>query len=231
MKNLSELSPSYYLESPTYEKFSQAQDSPGLISQYLIPYIAKKHVLDVGCGNGKYFKIFNPFTQSMVGIDKSYEQLKLAGFGYESSAFIQADCTHIPIENSSYEVVLGTWFLGTIVSDEKRLSILNEMIRVLAPGGSIILVENDVGGYFEKLRGRDNNTKTQDYNQWLLDNGFKIKNKLTTYFKFDSTYLAQDVFKSIWGDNLHATISQNTIDQKIVFFEFCEAPRPKGRGF
>ena len=129
MKNLSELSQSYYSEAETYEKFSHAQDYPGLISQYLIPHISKKHILDVGCGNGKYFKLFNPFAQSMVGIDQSYEQLKLAGFNYESSAFIQADCKKIPIKNSSYNIILGTWFLGTVLSDEKRKAILLEMIR------------------------------------------------------------------------------------------------------
>lgn len=222
MKNLSELSKSYYSESKIYEKFSHAQDYPGLISQYLIPHISKQKVLDVGCGNGKYFKIFNPFSQSMTGIDQAFEQLKIAKEGNHFSSFIQADCQKIPLENSSQDIVLGTWFLGTIISEEKRFLILNEMIRVLVPKGKIILVENDEGGYFEKLRGRDKNSTTKDYNQWLLNHGFIVKNKLTTYFKFDSTYLAQEVFKNIWGDNLKGIISQNTIEQKIVIFEFCK---------
>ena len=65
--------------------------------------------------------------------------------------------------------------------------VLEEMKRVLKKDGDIYLVENDIGGEFEKIRNRYPDTKrTKEYNDWIENNGFICKNRFETYFKFKS---------------------------------------------
>ena len=54
MNNLSEFSKTYYQEHYIYKIFSEAEDYPDFIFQYLENEFYDKFILDLGCGNGKY---------------------------------------------------------------------------------------------------------------------------------------------------------------------------------
>ena len=94
------------------------------------------------------------------------------------------------------------------------------MKRVLQPNGKIILVENDEGGEFEELRGRspDPLKRTFNYNQWLLNNGFKVHKKIETYFQFNHSEQANFIFESIWKDKMTRKIKKAQVQHKVVIF-------------
>jgi ubiquinone/menaquinone biosynthesis C-methylase UbiE len=109
--------------------------------------------------------------------------------------------------------------MGTVLDEEKRTLILNEARRVLKPGGSIFLIENNVNSEFEYYRGRHLNNKTQEYNNWLLNYGFKIFQEVEINISFDNINLAQYVFQEIWKERLFELPKNKKIKNKVIVFE------------
>ena len=125
--------------------------------------------------------------------------------------FICCSAENIPLEDNSIDSIISTWVLRTILEEDRRTKVFNEMRRVLKENGSIYLVENDIGGEFEEIRNRyPDISRTKKYNNSLENNGFKCYNKFETYFKFDSTEQAQKIFSNIWGTEIGKKVSKET---------------------
>lgn len=223
--NLSEKSKNYYEENDVYEIFSIAEDYPNKIYECLYPKIKDKIVLDLGCGTGKFMQKFYKDTIRYYGLDLSNEQINIAKKKVKSNNvdFICCSAENIPLPDNSVDVIISTWVLGTILENDRRNQVLNEMKRVLKKDGSIYLVENDIGGEFEKIRNRyPNITRTKEYNDWIESHGFICNNKFETYFKFDNENQARDVFTNIWGHEIGNKVKSNIIKQKIVIYEYTK---------
>lgn len=219
MSDLSELSKSYYSEADIYETFSRNEDHPHRIYDELLPLIKNRRVLDLGCGNGKYIDLFYQDATFIIGVDKSSDQINRIQSRPNVSLYC-ADAQQIPLQTNYVDVILSCWMLGTILDSEKQNKVLKEMKRVLQPNGKIILVENDEGGEFEELRGRspDPLKRTFNYNQWLLNNGFKVHKKIETYFQFNHSEQANFIFESIWKDKMTRKIKKAQVQHKVVIF-------------
>lgn len=89
---------------------------------------SQKNILDVGCGEQPYRKLFNAL--SYTGID-----VRGAGHGDKvKQVNLFFDGINIPFSDSSFEVVLCTEVFEHAVEPEK---LLKEISRVLKPGGQI----------------------------------------------------------------------------------------------
>ena len=99
---------------------------------------------------------------------------------------------------------------------------LKELIRVLKCNGQIILVENNTDGKFEEIRNRVNDTRTSDYNNWLINNGFVIEKEIKDYFKFNSKEEAIKCFDVIYGSNVSSKIDSDIIEHKIIIFKYIK---------
>lgn len=221
--SLAELSPSYTIGASIYEQFSQAEDYPGFIEEKLIDLASSKTLLDVGCGSGKYSCLLQPYANRVFALDKSLEQLLEAKNKCSSLPveFVAASATSLPFKTGSFEAVLSSWVVGTIDTPPRRLMALNELKRVCAPGGKIILIENALESEFEILRGRGfPDTRTKEYNDWLLGEGFKVFCEIDTYFSFASADEAQFVFNEIWGPRLTKKIDTDRVEHKVLIFVF-----------
>lgn len=98
-------------------------------------YLKGAHVLEVGCGTGLILSRIRSLTENAVGVDISPNMLSRAkARGHQ---VIRADTTALPFRNESFDVVLCYKVLPHIVDVE---SALEEMVRVLKPGG-ILAVE------------------------------------------------------------------------------------------
>ncbi len=220
--NLSEKSKNYYEENDIYEIFSIAEDYPNKIYKALLPEIKNKIVLDLGCGTGKFMSKFHKDTTKYYGLDLSEQQLNIAKEKVKDDnvEFICCSAENIPLEDNSIDSIISTWVLGTILEEDRRTKVFNEMRRVLKENGSIYLVENDIGGEFEEIRNRyPDISRTKKYNNSLENNGFKCYNKFETYFKFDSKEQAQKIFSNIWGTEIGKKVSKEIIKQNIVIYK------------
>lgn len=220
--NLSEKSKNYYEENDIYEVFSLAEDYSNKIYKSLLPEIKDKVVLDLGCGTGKFMEKFYKDTIKYYGLDLSNQQLNIAKKKVKGSnvEFICCSAENIPLEDNSIDVIISTWVLGTILEEDRRKNVINEMRRVLKRNVSIYLVENDIGGEFEEIRNRyPDISRTKSYNDSLENNGFNCFSKFETEFKFENKNQAQNVFSNIWGNQIGSKVSDEIIKQNIVIYK------------
>jgi ubiquinone/menaquinone biosynthesis C-methylase UbiE len=101
-----------------------------------------KAVLDSGCGTGIFSIIFAKNGAGQVtGIDISPGSLGTAEslkqkFGLTNARFEKQDMLHLPYADASFDIV---WAWGTVHHTTDPLGAIDGLIRVLKPGGSILL--------------------------------------------------------------------------------------------
>ena len=220
-KNLLKNSKAYYEDNDYYELFSIAEDGENKVADYLKELSIDKVVLDAGCGTGKFWPIIENVASKYIGIDLSNEQLKKAkDKSSGNSLFINSSLEKIELDNNSVDLIISTWVLGTITDIEERNRCLDELKRILKPNGKIILVENDVNSEFEEIRNRTSDSRTRDYNNWILSNGFIVDKRLETYFSFKSIDEAKKCFEVIYGKTISDKINDEKIEHKIIIFKY-----------
>jgi ubiquinone/menaquinone biosynthesis C-methylase UbiE len=96
-------------------------------------------VLDLGCGNGRWFKLFQKKKVDYVGVDFSERLIKIAKRNYPQAKFQTTDVLKLPFPNNYFDKIYSIAVLHHIPSEELRLKSLEEAKRVLKPGGFLIL--------------------------------------------------------------------------------------------
>jgi SAM-dependent methyltransferase len=100
----------------------------------------RPRVLDVGCGTGALLRALAPRIASGVGVDTSSKMIDQAiarGAGSSHLRFQKIDGPVLPFETGSFDVV--TSFLSFRYLDWDP--IMQEIRRVLAPGGHLLIVD------------------------------------------------------------------------------------------
>jgi len=104
--------------------------------------IKGKRVLDAGCGTGIFSIIFaRNGAAEVIGLDISPGSLTTArhlkdNFKLDNVHFQQADMLQLPFPNQSFDIV---WAWGTVHHTLNPWQAMEELLRVLKPGGSILL--------------------------------------------------------------------------------------------
>jgi ubiquinone/menaquinone biosynthesis C-methylase UbiE len=98
-------------------------------------------VIDVGCGPGNYTRHLALASVSglTVGLDASEAMVAAAAErgGGENLAYIRADACALPFEDESFDVASS---VGVIHLIDRPFAALDEMVRVLAPGGRVAIL-------------------------------------------------------------------------------------------
>lgn len=98
-------------------------------------------VIDVGCGPGNYTKDLAEASGSglVVGIDASEAMVAAAArrSGRANSAYLRADACALPFADGTFDAACS---VGVIHLIEEPMRALEEIVRVLAPGGRMALV-------------------------------------------------------------------------------------------
>ncbi|KAG9397469.1 Methyltransferase domain [Carpediemonas membranifera] len=94
-------------------------------------------VLDVGCGNGKYFLV-NP-RLFMAGLDQSAELAKIAIKSGNPLGLTVGNATALPFSSGAFDHVLSIAVLHHLSDPATRATMLGELIRVTRPGGTVFV--------------------------------------------------------------------------------------------
>lgn len=99
-------------------------------------------VLDVGCGNGNTLLTlialgFNP--ANLTGIDLIPERIAEARTRVAGARLLLADARQLEFQSESFDLVVESTMFLQMTDEGIASAIAAEMIRVTAPGGSIVL--------------------------------------------------------------------------------------------
>ena len=222
--DLSERSECYYAEAGIYDLFSRCEDAPARVFSLLLPRIEGKTLLDLGCGSGKYVRLFAPRARAVIGVDASARQLEIAAEctkDFPSVRLIRASAERTGLPAESADVILCSWMLGTIADPRRRMRAVREAERLLKPGGMMFFVENDEGGEFEDIRGRTDDPlkRTEAYNEWLVSTaGLTVCDRIASWFEFASLDETRRVIAAIWGDEAAGRVRSRRIEHRIIIF-------------
>jgi SAM-dependent methyltransferase len=92
--------------------------------------------LDLGCGTGQNFAALRATGRTVVGLDYSADQLRLArSRAAGGEALVRGDAAALPFADGAFDSVVTVW-LSTDVDD--FAAVLAEAARVLRPGGNLV---------------------------------------------------------------------------------------------
>lgn len=112
------------------------------------PYLdGKQDILDIGCGPGGFLKATAPMCNSVTGIDLTPSfvsecQRMIDAEGIENAKAMQGSASSLPFSENSFDCII---MVDTIHHLDDVTSSLNEVYRVLKPGGTLLIFEPNKG--------------------------------------------------------------------------------------
>lgn len=154
------------------------------------------HVLDVACGTGLVSRLFKGRTARVVGLDLTPAMVAQAEPYVDEYRLARAE--ELPFADGTFDIVVSRQ--GIQFMDDRRA--VQEMVRVLRPGGRVCLVQlcaygaEDKDEFFEILRMRNPARKNfyvpEDIRALLLQGGCR-EIELNEHFS--------DELVEVWADN------------------------------
>ncbi len=94
-------------------------------------------VLDLGCGNGRFFKYLT--HTNYTGLDISEKMIEEAKKRFPNVKFICGNAISLPFPDNFFDKVYSIALLHHIPTEKYRKIVLNEINRVLKPGGFVFI--------------------------------------------------------------------------------------------
>lgn len=139
---------SQYDERQTYQEMLNTQE--GIPSEESVRHLMPKYicelkpdsVLEVGCANGRLYRQLNQygFSGKYTGIEVAEYIIQQNKECYPESVWKCATAYEIPFPDNSFDACFSLYVLEHLVYPEKGL---REMLRVVKPGGQLVLVFPD----------------------------------------------------------------------------------------
>jgi SAM-dependent methyltransferase len=98
-------------------------------------------VLDIGCGNGRNFAIFDGIIVSYVGLDNSAELIRHACAQVRDmlAEFVVADALKLPVEDASQDMAMAVAVYHHLPTASRRAQAVREAYRCLRSGGTFVM--------------------------------------------------------------------------------------------
>ncbi|MBN3909714.1 MAG: class I SAM-dependent methyltransferase [Nostoc sp. NMS1] len=97
-------------------------------------------ILDLCCGSGQTTQFLVKLSQNVTGLDASPKSLQRAQLNVPEASYIEAFAEEMPFADNLFDVVHTSVALHEMQPQQLR-KIINEVYRVLKPGGVFTLVD------------------------------------------------------------------------------------------
>jgi ubiquinone/menaquinone biosynthesis C-methylase UbiE len=111
-------------------------ETENLCGRYLVK---GEKVLDLGCGNGRYFEYFKKSGVDYFGVDNSGKLMEISRKRFPEGNFQLADALNLPFPDNFFDKIFSIAVFHHIPSEEMRMKFLAEVKRVLKPEGIVVL--------------------------------------------------------------------------------------------
>jgi ubiquinone/menaquinone biosynthesis C-methylase UbiE len=102
----------------------------------------KSRVLDFGCGYGRVGKLLHDSGyRNIIGVDSSIKMIERGEREFPELSFQVNSGRTLSFPDNSFDAVIVCAVFTCITSQKTRLSQINELYRVLKPGGVLHMVE------------------------------------------------------------------------------------------
>lgn len=115
-------------------------------------------VLDVGCGTGRWVRRYQEFGFRATGVDANVSMLRFARRLETTAPLIVGEAYRLPFSNAGFDLVSDITVVQHIPTSLQRQA-LSEMVRILRPGGRLILME--------LIRGEGSHIFPQRPQEWI----------------------------------------------------------------
>lgn len=104
----------------------------------MLPPLAGRRVLEVGCGAGQLLvdlETLGAPRERLAGLDLVPDRVAAAQARLPGADIREGDAASLPWEDASFDVVVQSMMLSSVLDASVREAAAKEMARVLAPGG------------------------------------------------------------------------------------------------
>lgn len=187
--NRVKIAKSFGSASQSYDVSARLQRFSG---KHLMPWLPNRNdltVLDLGSGTGFFTDLLASSYQNVIGLDISADMLKFAKANRNNKIlWLEGDAHKIPLQDASIDFIYSNlviqWF-------EPLDEAINEMLRVLKPGGLLIFTTL-VDGTLHELKS---SWKQVDNDKHVID--FKTENELNALFNHEKGKLIEQKCQDI----------------------------------
>ncbi len=106
------------------------------LSEHATPHM---RVLDIGCGNGRFYPLLKEREVEYVGLDNSEGLLAEARRLHPEANFVEGDATALPFPNAAFDIAFSFATIHHIPSRALRKKFITEALRVLEPGSTLVI--------------------------------------------------------------------------------------------
>jgi len=124
-------------------------------------------ILDLGCGNGILYHLFDKLQVGYVGADLSNELLDIARKNYPGVTFVETNMAEkFPFEDDMFDEIYCIAAFHHLPDEQTRLKALREMRRVLKTDGRVIMTNWNLSSEWaanKVEKGKYTKTGEQDF--------------------------------------------------------------------
>ncbi|MBP3961123.1 class I SAM-dependent methyltransferase [Paenibacillus lignilyticus] len=209
----------YQSEAERYDQlisFEDVQHNLLKTINRIVPHLSEAAILDIGAGTGRLTTMLAPLAASITATDASGAMLevassKLSALGLTNWQTAVAQHDQLPLQDNSVDLVTAGWTICYAASSNVEgwsgnlSAIMEEIRRILKPGGTCIIFENfgtgsSVPNPPDFLRAY--------YAALVNEYGFEHEAIRTDYL-FDSVADAVSITDFFFGDWLSAQVQAN----------------------
>ncbi|HEY8177570.1 MAG TPA: class I SAM-dependent methyltransferase [Candidatus Limnocylindria bacterium] len=193
--------------------------------------LSGKRIADVGTGIGHYPMLLARRTARTYGIESDPALLEEARQRASAShqpniRMVEGEPTALPLRDDAVDVVLH----GLIEADDAWLPAIAEALRVIKPGGRLVVIgyygRDDVGPLLEPEVVAAARQATQRRSGWWLRHGFQIK-VVHAHLDLRDVDLAHAILPRLYGDRARAFLMSAhppMPELKLGLYHLAKAP-------
>lgn len=179
-----------------YDRLVRREDAAGRLRAWVrAGTMDARHIAELGAGTGRLTQWLVERGAEVLAFDRSPAMLAIARDRVPQASFTVADSREVPLADGWADLAIEGWSFGHLVDDGVRQAV-DELLRVLRPGGYAVIIETLGTGVTEPSPP---NAGLAAFYEALERDGFE-RTVLRTDYRFESPEEAATLLGFFFGD-------------------------------